>query len=121
MSVGKQIKKAREAAGLTQKELGRRLGVTSSAVANYENGISHPREDIFVGLIKVLGVDANYFYFESLSSALEKEPVFYSENEKLQKYIALDAHGRIVVDCVLDLEYERVRAESSNTGEDGAK
>jgi repressor LexA len=106
MSVGRQIRKAREAAGLSRRELGRLLGVTPSAIANYENGISHPREEIFVALFGALGVDANYLYNDALALAGAAE----GDAERIRRYLALDSHGKKVVNSVLELEYARVAA-----------
>jgi len=36
------IKEARKALGMTQEQLAKALGVTQGAVAQWENGISHP-------------------------------------------------------------------------------
>lgn len=36
MGIGKRLKEAREMRGLTQEELGRMVGVTGSAITNYE-------------------------------------------------------------------------------------
>lgn len=41
-SVGEKIKAAREAAGMTQEQLGKRLGVTGVAVMRYEKGQRQP-------------------------------------------------------------------------------
>ena len=41
-SVGEKIKAAREAAGRTQEQLGKRLGVTGVAVMRYEKGQRQP-------------------------------------------------------------------------------
>ena len=40
MGIGKRIREAREMRGFTQKDLADKLGVTSSAIANYENNVS---------------------------------------------------------------------------------
>ncbi len=112
MSVGKQIRTARERLGLTQRQLALELGITPSAVANYENDISRPREPLFVKLFSALGIDANYIYSDVLEAAGVKagaRPDNESRNDAgLSKYIALDAHGKKVVDTVLELEYSRV-------------
>ena len=59
MGIGKRIKEARERAGLTQEELGALVGVTGSAITNYEKGTSHPKEPVLYALINALHVDAN--------------------------------------------------------------
>lgn len=45
MEYGKRIKDARNKSGLTQKQLGERLGVSESAVAQYESGQRVPKVD----------------------------------------------------------------------------
>lgn len=62
MSIGSQIKKARLANGLTQKELADLIGVTKNAVTNYEHDTSSPKEPILFELLKVLHIDANYIF-----------------------------------------------------------
>jgi len=42
MGIGDRIKQAREATGMTQAELGRRLGVTRSGVSQWENERTAP-------------------------------------------------------------------------------
>ena len=62
MGIGYRIKEAREIQGLTQIELGRLVGVTGSAITNYENETSHPKEPVMYKLIEALKVDANYLF-----------------------------------------------------------
>lgn len=45
MTIGERITKARKAVGLTQEELGRRLGVSASMVSQYETGARTPKVD----------------------------------------------------------------------------
>lgn len=45
MTIGENIKKARKAAGLTQKELGEKLGVSNTMIAIYETGRRIPKTD----------------------------------------------------------------------------
>lgn len=51
-----RIETARRAAGLTQEELAEKVGVTVSAIANYENGRRRPRADILKRIAQALNV-----------------------------------------------------------------
>lgn len=56
-SLGKKIKKARKAKGLTQEELGNLLGIQKSAVAKYENGrIVNLKQETLKKLSEILGL-----------------------------------------------------------------
>ncbi|HEY5586378.1 MAG TPA: XRE family transcriptional regulator [Ruminiclostridium sp.] len=68
MGIGSKIKEARLSLGMTQEQLANKLGITKSAIANYENGVSHPKEDILYKLFSALNVDANYLFEGNYSS-----------------------------------------------------
>ena len=98
MGIGKQLKKARLAAGHTQESLAEAVGVSKGAIGNYENEVSHPKEEILYALIRVLGVDANYLFLEDLpwitgsSTVSIADPLsnLTEENRaKAQEYISL--------------------------------
>ena len=61
MGIGKKIKQRREALNLTQGELAALVGVTQSAITNYESELSHPKELILYKLFEALNCDANFF------------------------------------------------------------
>ena len=46
MSIGIRIKQARKKRGMSCKELAALVGVTPSAITNYENGISFPKPQV---------------------------------------------------------------------------
>ena len=50
MSFGERIKFRRGELKLSRGELAGRLGVSPSAVSNYENGLSFPKEDVMLRL-----------------------------------------------------------------------
>lgn len=81
MGIGKRIKEARESLGLTQKELGEIVGVTASAITNYENGTSHPKEEIMYGIFRTLKRDPNYFFQDCVE--IEKPATDYDDGLKL--------------------------------------
>ncbi len=60
--VGQQIRAARKAKGLTQKELGEKLGVADSVITNYESGKQNLTIDTLQKVADVLGVDVRSFF-----------------------------------------------------------
>ena len=78
MSFGERIKYRRGELKLSRADLAERLGVSSSAVSNYENGVSFPKEDIMLRL------------FDSL------------ETEPLRQYRGLSPMGRESVRSVVE-------------------
>lgn len=108
MGIGYRIKEARENQGLTQTELGKIVGVTGSAITNYENETSHPKEPIMYKLIEALKVDANYLFQDCVKLPKEANDVTLAEYEHIKKYRFISTHspdGASVVDTVLDREY----------------
>ena|SRR4029077_17476993 len=58
--VGTRIRKAREAVGLSQEDVGDALGLSRSAVSQWEKGQSSPTESNLVTLSGVLKVNPDY-------------------------------------------------------------
>ena len=56
MSFGEQIRFRRSELRLTRAELAERLGVSPSAVSNYENGVSFPKAEVAFGLCDILDI-----------------------------------------------------------------
>ena len=65
MSFGKQLRLRREELGLSRAALAEELGVSASAISNYENDLSSPKEDILLRLFDALQVEPNYLYRDS--------------------------------------------------------
>lgn len=108
MGIGFRIKEAREFLGLTQTELGKIVGVTGSAITNYENETSHPKEPIMYKLIDALKVDANYLFQDCVNLPKEKNDVTLGEYNIIKKYrfiTDISPDGAKTVDIVLDREY----------------
>lgn len=70
MSFASRLRQAREQSGFTQQDLAEKLGVTKSAVGNYENGVSSPKWDVLLKIFDVLQVEPNFLYQDSFSSEL---------------------------------------------------
>lgn len=108
MGIGYRIKEARERLGLTQTELGEMVGVTGSAITNYEKETSHPKEQIIYKLMETLKVDANYLFQDAVKLPKVKNDITLAEYEYIKKYRTLDPYGKEIIDFVLTKEAERV-------------
>ena len=56
MSFGEQLRKRREELGISRVELAGRLGISRSAVGNYETGVSAPKEEVLLRLFDTPGI-----------------------------------------------------------------
>lgn len=75
MTTGEKIKKARKAAGLTQKQLADSLGVSESFVSQYESGKREPKYQTLVKLAAALGLpNPAHLMFDPLPPENEKSP-----------------------------------------------
>jgi len=100
MSFGQRLRTRRKELGISQGELAKALGVSLSAVSNYETGQNAMREDVLLRLFSVLDVDPNYLYqddFENKGPACGPE-----ELSLLKKYRELDTSGRQALHAVAD-------------------
>lgn len=60
MSLGSRMKERREELHVSRAELAAKIGVTPSAIANYENEISSPRPEYMYRLFNSLKCDVTY-------------------------------------------------------------
>ena len=106
-TLGAQIRKYREHRHLTQKQLAEKLGESSgSVIYNWEKGIGRPDCDKLVRLCDILDISAD----ELLGCKSMAQRTTAAEWDTIQKYRALDEHGKEVVDYMIDSEYKRVTA-----------
>lgn len=103
--IGAKIKERRLELGLTQKQLGDAVGAKTNTISNYENNISGPDEDTIVAIAKVLQCDINYLFSDFIK--INETDYLISEQAIIEKYRKLDAHGRRMVDYVVNEEFVR--------------
>ena len=60
--IGGQVKTLRKQAGLTQAELGEKIGRTAEAISNVETGKSLPSLDTLISVSEALGVPLTDFF-----------------------------------------------------------
>lgn len=72
MTVGQRIKAERKAKGMTQEDLGKKLGVSGAAIAQYETGRRYPKVETLERIATALNVDVSKLS-EGLLDLEEKE------------------------------------------------
>lgn len=114
MSFASRLRQAREQSGLTQQDLAEKLGVTKSAIGNYENGVSSPKWDILLKIFDVLQVEPNFLYQDSFSFD-SADPVVLTPQQSalLSSFDQLNEEGQqkavdYVDDLVLTGRYKNV-------------
>lgn len=109
MSVGSRIRELRESKDISRSELAEAIGVTVSAVSNYENEVSFPKEPILFKIMKALKCDANYLFQDSINFPNMDLTVSVAERDLIKKYRDLDSFGQETVSYILNRESERVK------------
>ena len=100
MSFGERMRARREELKISRTELAEALGVSRSAIGNYETGVSFPKEETLLRLFDCLQVDPNYLYRDSYR---ERGFVLsHYEKQLVEQYRSLPAVGRETVRSVMD-------------------
>ncbi len=104
MSVGKQIKKCRNAIKLSQKELGERLGVSQAMIAQYESGKRIPKLETIDKIASALNVPI----------AQIKEDITWGELQSTSEIKQLDREASTIegVIAILTDIYGKVESKS---------
>ena len=100
MTIGDKIRIQRKSLGLTQTELGERLGVKTNAVSKWECGRV---EDIPMSKVKAMALLFNVPISYLIDRNTEKTPAPISESERLYPagYDQLNEANRAIVDRLI--------------------
>ncbi|MDO4267423.1 MAG: helix-turn-helix transcriptional regulator [Eubacteriales bacterium] len=104
-SFGQKIKEARKNKHLTQKQLADLIEAKHNSVSDWENDKNKPDPDTIELLCGALEITPNYLL------ATDSDDFSPTERQMIKKYRDLDAHGKDMVDTVLDKEHARYKAE----------
>lgn len=116
-TIGDRIKHLRFEKNYTREELGRKLGMTVTAISNWETGCRLPTCQSIIMLANVFRVTADYI----LGITDSREPSGFNFTAQditlINNYRKLDKYGRLLVDEVFSIENNRM-ADSINTNPD---
>ena len=109
--IGKQIKKARLLAGLSQKELGDLVGKGISTISEWESGKRSPDVELIPILGSVLRVSQAFLldmtddpYYKPADNLPDKFPLYEEDRKLLDAYHNADSKTRAIVRALLDIE-----------------
>lgn len=74
MALNDRLREARLRAGLSQRELAKRIDAKPQSISAWEKGDYSPSESALFKLMKELNVDANYLYEDDMKSVREITP-----------------------------------------------
>lgn len=112
MSFGDRLKEKREEMGITQVQLAELLGVSKGAIGNYEAGINSPKATMLYKIFEALKCDANYLFQDEMKDIEPETQLSAEEQSLVTKYRKLDAHGKKVVNLILNEEHARYTEEN---------
>lgn len=99
MSFGKQLQIARKQAGLTQKELGEKIGVSKSAITSWETDARQPDIPTIKKLTESLGVSA-----EDLLEIKKAPPLDDTSEEAIERMMDFIQQGLVAGGFLCDGE-----------------
>ena len=122
MSVGERIRSIRKERGLTQKELGDRLGLSYQSIAQWENDLRKPKLETTLKIANALGVDASVLE-PTFDEILEDETQTVYLDAIKKRFLKLNPKGqKIAADAAIafaeslsdDPEFSRQHAKSND-------
>ncbi len=102
--IARRIKECRKEKGLTQKELGRLVGVKDNTISGYEHNINDPGSDMLFKIAHALRISINDLFPATTKPVKE---LSIAEREHLEKYRALSKEHQEAIDVQLDFFYKK--------------
>ena len=114
------LKALRNANGLTQDELSRRLKISRSTISMYESGLRQPDFETLELIADYFNVDIDYLLGRSVRTTLLPEAI-HSESTILQLYERLDStdQARIMERIETMLEADKYKVKDASGGKAG--
>lgn len=108
--IAERLRALRKESGISKRELVSLVPLNYSTYANYESGFREPNSEVLQMLARHFGVSLDYLLgaSENRNKADEIAILTEEENSHIKKYRQLDAHGREIIDIILEKECDRV-------------
>ena len=87
-SFGENLKKLRKGRGMTQSELGGKIGLSKAVISKYETGLGYPSFDVLIRIAKFFGVTTDYLLGVSGDKLMDITGLTESQADALQRMVA---------------------------------
>ena len=84
---GEILRSLRKQSGLTQSELGRRVGLSKAVVSKYENGMGYPTFDTLIRIARIFSVTTDYLLGVESGNILDVSGLSDSQLEAVQRTV----------------------------------
>lgn len=81
------LRNLRKSSGLTQKELGERVGLSKAVVSKYENGMGYPTFDTLIRIARFFSVTTDYLLGVNGEIAMDVSGLSASQLEVVQRTV----------------------------------
>lgn len=108
--VANKIREYRKLRGLTQKELGDKIGVKHNTISGYEKGTNEPEQDLLFKIAYALNISINDLFPETTNPSLK---LSNKEETIIKKYRFIPESGKKTVDAVLEIQYREAKKTST--------
>lgn len=85
---GSILKCLRKGRGMTQSELGGKVGLSKAVISKYETGLGYPSYDVLIRISQFFGVSTDYLLGVESSKTLDITGLTETQAEVLQNLVA---------------------------------
>lgn len=85
---GERLKRLRKERGLTQAELGSRVGLSKAVVSKYENAIGYPSYDVLIQLAAFFRVSTDYLLGVAAHDTVDLSRLTESQAQAVRRIVA---------------------------------
>lgn len=101
LTMGGRIKETRKMQGLTQEQLAEKVDVTLEYISQIERGLKMPSMQVFIKLVEVLDVSADYLLRDSVSTRN-----LYGDKQIGTRLERLTPRQRVALEALIDTYIE---------------
>ena len=85
--LGPNVRRLRQARGISQEELGRKVGASKQSISNWENGNIMPSVDLLLRLADYFGVSTDHLLGQESRHALDATGLTDAQTAHVQQLI----------------------------------